>query len=323
MGGNAIIVDGKPITSRLPKSYVNKVAEHVIPIFQEHIGKCMIPRHVNKPDHGDLDIIYFEKQPDTLIQFIQQRFSPTKIVDGFANRVISFDIDCQQFGLENTRFQIDLIRCNRTSPINADIYFSYGKLGMVLGMIFKFYDITYADAGIYFEYKKTKIVICENLKTVFNFFNLDYSAWENFENPEYKDIFEWISKSNLMTRRLIRRLTSDVKRATNENDFYFQFITFLSEKFSKEIESGIEFNETNILENTCKHFNVFDKVNTLLHEKENDKKNIDSRKIIQNFKKIHNREPNRTEMAECCRLFINTTNEEGLICFINKLANIN
>jgi hypothetical protein len=319
MGGNAIIVDGKSITSRLSKSYVDKIAAYIVPILQEHIGPCMLPRQLQKPTHGDLDVLYFTKtNVDILYQTIRKIFSPTKIVDGYANRVISFDIDCQQFGLENTRFQIDLIRCDKTCPINTDIYFSYGRLSMILGIIFNFYNITYTDTGIYYEYKKKKITICENLKTVLNFFNLDYSMWEKFENAENKDVFEWVARSHLMSRRVIRRMSADLKRIENDptHSFYYQFIKFLLERFSKEIDSGIEFNESNVLEITSKHFNVYDKVIELMKEKENDEKIIDSRKIIQIFKKSLKREPNREEMAECCKKFIGKTDQDALIAFV-------
>lgn len=207
MGGNALLYLGVT-TVRLPKAEYKIVEREITRFLLEAGVKFAIPRYSSeKPDFGDLDIIYESANPAEIIVALREFCNSTVVHRG--GNVTSFDFLLP----DRRRFQIDLIL---SKNLLADLfYLSDSGKGQLVGMMARTEGLRFGGNGLFFDlcYENdsnkhiAKITISDDPRTVCEILNLDpghvdelftvsesgYLGGESSITPT--DIFDWLTAS--------------------------------------------------------------------------------------------------------------------------------
>ncbi len=254
MGGHAL----KQVqTLRLEKVDYENVKHKIAELLAPHIKIQFLYEAPNKKDFGDLDILYNINENQNNIQIndlVKKLFNPKEIVKN--GTILSFSYLINE---ENeTYFQIDLIK-SHNFPMDL-FYYSYGDLGGILGLITKYYGMSYGNPGLwinieshliekYFEkdnknkYDKNKvnksingkIILTENPEEICVYMGLDYEKWKSgFNNNQ--EIFDFIIDSHFFKSKLfeVNSLNSEHMRRYNNRPMYHEFFDYVLRINKKE-----------------------------------------------------------------------------------------
>jgi hypothetical protein len=155
----------------------------------------------DKLDHGDCDVLYWDKTIDVR-SVIQELFNPVAIARNGTVTSFAYKHSDEMY------FQIDFIFVRDLEM--STFFFSFGDIGMALGMMSTYYGLKYGDSGLFlkcggevmnnifgatdfkpeevveFELSTSPIKICE-------FFELDYQRWL-YPFDTMNEAYEWLSK---------------------------------------------------------------------------------------------------------------------------------
>lgn len=168
MGGNALATK----TRRLDKEEFEEIEAIVCYKLKKYYSRVApIQAYFNKETFGDLDIIVSTPRPKQLSWILKQEFQTKEIV--INGGVVSFEF---------RDFQIDLIQTHFYLVPNAEVYFSYNDLGMLMGMVAKRFNCKYGEKGLFYvtEYngKKKEIFLTKDIPTIFDFLGFDFNRYK-------------------------------------------------------------------------------------------------------------------------------------------------
>lgn len=254
------------LVARIPKEYYFNIANEFIEnCKKENINMFLSREFDDKLDYGDIDI-YYSGSVD-IIAIIKKVFNP--LVLSSNGNVVTFS-----YKLSNTQyFQVDFI--STETPLNAQFFFSYGDIGMVMGMIAHHNKLKYTDnslclkinglemnklsnSSLFNEKEEHLFELTKDPLTIANFFTLSYDRWcEGFSTMI--EAYEWLRQSIFYNPRHFVHNEEKLKRHDKpKRKFMAGF-----ENYSKNIlESYVQKEHINIIEYT---FNFFEK-NKIIHE---------------------------------------------------------
>lgn len=156
----------------------------------------------DKMDHGDIDVFYVDTSVDINV-LINKLFDPLVLKRNGSVTTFSYKYS------ETDYFQIDFIRV--TNIQLAQFFFSYGDVGMTMGMMAYHNKLKYGDNGLYLKLDGNKInelfdmtLFSASEEHVFelskdpiqisNFFGLSYERWQiGFGCME--EAYDWLAQS--------------------------------------------------------------------------------------------------------------------------------
>lgn len=261
MGGKAIGTER--ISREKYENICSAISNHIKSKYPE--VSLHIPRTLpSKLDFGDVDILIYT----------EQAFEPEKddffaslktIRNGFVHSI------------EYKGAQVDFLICNSLQVFElSKIWFDYGDLGMILGIICKKFRLKWSNSGLFLRQDDStscEIALSSNWLKVFGFLGLDKDVFTAGFNSE-EDIAEWISKSKLFQSNFFAAadITHDEKRRTSTRPMYTKLKTMLA-----ALPSQPEVSADDVRDQALEFFDKKDEYYALLKDLE------DSRELKKKF----------------------------------------
>jgi len=218
---------------------LNNVKEIIKKKISDELEIDFMIENPEKTDFGDIDIIYKINSDNKIIvkELIEKLFSPVEMVVN--GDIISFAYPSD---IEGEFIQIDFIKCKNLNM--SKFYFSYGDFGNILGYITNYYNIKLGHFGLYvnisrdmFEDNKDidvsnchnftqQIYLTEEPEKICEFFQLDFSNWNNFDCEE--KIFNWICSSPFFSKKIYEKLNNKIRHKIDVRPMYGRFINWIS-----------------------------------------------------------------------------------------------
>lgn len=240
---------GKQLCSRLNKEDFMKVRDKIFEILNkyENFTFTEIQNFPEKDNFGDLDLLYIydENKGDkednkNLEEIIRQNFNPTQYITTNI-RHITFDFNCELVGIENTKFEIELIETNSDEIDFIKFILNYNDLGNILGKILNHYGFKLSrNDGLICELRhktidKTKswdtilgdIFLSKNPEKICEFIGLDYNTYLGLSNCQSSNnIYDWLISSPIFDPNHFKNYIDKTR------PFYNGFLEFIKNKFS-------------------------------------------------------------------------------------------
>lgn len=266
MGGNAIKT--VPV-QRIPKTDYDIIKQDIVDKFKHVLIIDFLYDLPNKQDFGDIDVLYRVINPSNNIRLLlTEILNPKEIVKN--GPVLSFSYQYKDYYC-----QIDFI--HSTNMEMSKFYLSYSDTGAIIGRLSSFCGFKFGDGGIWVnvngkllnKYDNSnifvdtqpygKIMLTDNVETICEFMNLNYSQWRNgFKN--HIEIFEWICASYMYSYKIYTSLDYAHRKRAKLRKFYCDFIEYIS-IHHPQTPDIIDYTEIAI-----ERFGIQDKVIRLLNE---------------------------------------------------------
>jgi hypothetical protein len=236
MGGN-LLTKGKRtsrdkylIIEKEIRNYLNTV------IGQD---KYRIPRYYNtKPDFGDLDVII----DNSIIR--NRKINEISFKDKIQNE-LELPICKFNSGILTTLykdFQVDYFPVDKSKLPMYTHYMDYnignfiGKIGRRFNLKYGMDGLTYVYRGDDNHYKREKF-ITNDIKKIFELFDLDYLTWKNGFNSN-TDSYNWLIKSKYFSTYTYLNPKPGTKKKAKERPEFNNFIQWLKDN---NIERSFQF----------------------------------------------------------------------------------
>ena len=251
MGGNAL---KNTNCVRVNKDIYEKIKSIILEKLLSYNNFITVIEIPEKETFGDLDILYEYKIEMNIRDIVYELFSPKEV---FSNGdIFSFSYQIN----ETEYFQIDLIKVKNIQM--AQLYYSYGDIGSILGRILKKNELTFGQEGIWLIYESEKIMILDNPIEICKFLDLNYTEWETGLKTKI-DVFNWIIKCKYFDKEYFKiESFNSVYKRNYENRPNFKLFVDYVYTFEIQRKESITYS----VEDYIKIFN-----------KENDKKKIDQK----------------------------------------------
>lgn len=207
MGGNAI---KKVPTVRLSRSRYHAYCEEL-----EHALKSafpggdfrVIPAYGEKPDFGDLDMLYAFTDQSGYQAFHDQ--SPELL---HAAQVVK-NGDVMSMGVPisgDEYFQVDFIRSNPCKIDFAEFYFGYNDLGNLMGRIARYLGLKLGHEGLFYvfrpeekpDYVFREVLVSNDVDTVLGLLGFDPEGYHRNDFARLSDVFEFVMSSRYMMKEI-------------------------------------------------------------------------------------------------------------------------
>jgi hypothetical protein len=320
MGGNAL---KKVKVQRIPiKIYKEIIQELIEKLANIPISFCFPFEVPGKEDFGDIDVLVDSKFVDggldkkKILDLIQNLFAPPEIANN--GSVISFAYPKDEFF-----YQVDFILVSSLEM--AQLYFSYGDCGAIIGRYLAFHGLTFGDSGLLVKIKESYLfngqfpesdVVLDSIllsaipTEVCNYLCLDYERWKlGFQNCE--EIFHWLIGSRFFRKEFFAFMKMEHRKRLKLRKFYQNFLDFIQvdcENVS-DLESKYELPPAEVYQHVMNALTHFNKIQEL--------KPIEdlyllkqSRREKFNSKLFSERGTEQTKLSEVMKAFKLSRNEE-------------
>ncbi len=260
MGGN-LLTKGK----RIPRDKYLIIEKEIREYLDLSIGKdkYRIPRYYNtKPDFGDLDIIL----DNSIIK--HRKVNEISFMDRIKNE-LSLPICKFNSGILITLykdFQVDYFPIDKTKLQMYTNFMDY-NIGNFIGKIARRFNLKYGMDGLYYVYRgddnryKIEKFISNDIKKIFELFDLDYLEWKRGFNSNI-DSYNWIIKSKYFSTVTYFNQKPGTKKRGKDRPEFNNFIMWLKDN---SIERSFEFtsNEAKYetIQQTFPNINIIEFIN--------------------------------------------------------------
>ena len=265
------------LVCRIPQDIYVVLINEIIDQFDE-INNVDVKffREFEKTDHGDLDVLYWDTDVN-IIQLIKKIYNPIAIHKNGDVTSFSYKYSDTQY------FQIDFIFVKNINM--SHFFYSYGDIGMTLGIICNKYNLKLSIDGLYLKLtgndankllnatyfhqnKNFEYLLSDDPIKICYYLGLDYNTWENgFVHME--ESYEWLIsskffKSEIITNNITKKFQTKCKRKyvagfelfiTNLNDDINNFNIECYMDFCEETLDYFNKLETTVTEITQQHKN--------------------------------------------------------------------
>lgn len=191
------------LISRIPKDVHLNVAHTIKQICEENGLYVFVSKEFeDKMDHGDIDMFYVDKTVN-VVNLIVRVFKPIVIKCNGTVTTFSYKFSSTEY------FQVDFIHVENEEL--SKFFFSYGDIGMTMGMMANRHNLKYSDNGLFLKVngKKMNFITSSDLfaeqeehifelskspEKICEFFGLNYHVWLNGFNTSY-EAYEWLAMS--------------------------------------------------------------------------------------------------------------------------------
>jgi hypothetical protein len=269
---------GKQLCTRLNKEDFIKVHNKIIEILSqyENFTFQQIQNFPEKENFGDLDLLYIydenfgDKCDNNLEEIIRENFNPTQYTTN--NKHIIFDFNCELVGIENKKFEIELIETNKDEIEFIKFILNYNDLGNILGKILNHYGFKLSrNDGLVCELRhktidKTKswntnlgeIFLSKDPKKICEFIGLDYNTYLEFANCQSSNnIYDWLISSPLFDPNHFKNCVEKTR------PFYNGFLEFIINKFYTDAQYENDIQHRNIQLDSIEFFGKKEEYNTI------------------------------------------------------------
>ena len=235
MGGHAL---RKVKVQRIPKALYQQIIQEITQRLNS-IGQVRFNFPYETPgkeDFGDIDVLidanYGIIPQKKIYNFIQELYSPVEISP--SGPVTSF-----AYEINGEYYQVDFILVNSLEM--AQLYFSYGDCGAIIGRFMSFYGLTYSESGLLAKVKGSylfdqkypendqvleSIILSPRPQEVCDYLHLDYSRWkEGFHSID--EIYQWIITSRFYKPDFFLFMKMDHRKRLKLRPFYQKFLDLI------------------------------------------------------------------------------------------------
>ncbi len=184
MGGNAL-----KNVRRMDAARYEWIKEKVLGELSHCYESVLVPFEVpGKVEHGDLDVLCLPRSSMPLDASLHPKSRSEECVSN--GHVLCFEYDGHQ---------IDIIHVNSMEELLfAQLFYSYGDTGMILGMLCKRVNLVLTDRQLSVRvpepYADCKIHLSSNVSDVLQFLGLSEKRWK-LGFREKHEIYSWIAES--------------------------------------------------------------------------------------------------------------------------------
>ena len=261
MGGNALKTT---VSKRMDVQRYEQIKKEIINILKEHYLSGVVPlEKPGKLDYGDLDIICLIDESKGVFDAVKTIHSKESRKNG---HVVSF---------EYKGHQIDEIHVNTMDELEfAELFYSYGDTGMILGMMCKTVGLILKDRELKISLPKPldtqKLKLTKNIHEVLSFLGLSYNDWEKgFKTLD--EIFCWITSSRYFRPDAFKResLASKGRKRDGDRPMFQQFVDFCERhRFSDDVLNRDRFHQQTVFTDALQFFDKKQQYTDLIKEKE-------------------------------------------------------
>jgi hypothetical protein len=176
-----------------PERYA-EIAGKMVELLQRFYCRAVLPRqYPNKPSYGDVDV---------LVSGSISEFDPACELGSAAvsrnGPVLSFEYEGHQ---------VDVIHCRAEVFDLALFFYSWGDVGMVLGMMLRKLGLKFGSDGLFVLVEDTKLLLSSDVSSVLAFLGMDFGRWQlGFSTRE--EIFEFIMAGRFFRHSMFKPRTS-------------------------------------------------------------------------------------------------------------------
>ena len=251
MGGHAL---KNTNTIRIDLNTLNKTKKEIKNIIGDEIIIAFPFENPDKTDFGDIDILYQPESNIDIFNFIVKKFNPKEIVANGGVISFSYKLD------ENNFVQIDFIKSKILNL--SKFYFSYGDVGQIIGMMTKYYGLSFGDSGLFIkqfnnETFTEKIYLSDNIQEICKYLDLDYFKWGSFLSEI--EIFEWLKSSKMCHPNIFISGNHEHRHKILTRPMYGRFIKWLDNNCTQD-----KYNKYNKQNEAIEYFNKKDYLIKLL-----------------------------------------------------------
>ena len=226
MGGNLFRL------GRIPREEYLVIEQEIRAYLdQKWTGFYRIPRYyTEKPDFGDLDIIFSQKA--IVKNWVDTR---QEIMDDLG--VTQFKSGGSVFSTVYKNFQVDYFLVQPQYLESTYNFLSFNDLGNLLGKICRKFSLKYGEKGLVYVFRrkdghyKKDLKVSTDFQKICSFLELDYQRWVNgFSTLE--EMFEWVIASKYFSIKPYQKQNNSdkiSKRAKNRPTVE-RFLRFIQEK---------------------------------------------------------------------------------------------
>jgi hypothetical protein len=211
-------------TKRISRCEFEEYKNHVAGILNSNNIEFFIPYYYkDKQTFGDLDII------------VPKPFDKENIFDLFKINKTQYHRNTNIHSICYKDTQIDFITTKPNYYETTKYYYSWVDLSVLLGRLYRKFNIKYGWDGLYFEYDTVinnqfrnigNIPLTLDFKTVLNFVGLDYVRYQQgFETKN--DIFDFILTSKYFTPKLYESVS---QKQNKRSGIYDEIIEYSKNK---------------------------------------------------------------------------------------------
>lgn len=265
MGGN-LLTKGK----RISRDKYLIIEKDIRNYLNTSIGQnnFIIPRYYKtKEDFGDMDIL------------IDRNIIHNKIINGisFKNKIeneLELGI-CKFYNNILTclykNFQVDFFPTDKTNLQMLGNYMDY-NIGNFIGKIARRFNLKYGMNGLTYVYRgddnqyKREKFITNDIKKIFELFDLDYLTWKNGFNSNI-DSYEWLIKSKYFSTYTYLNPKQGTKKRAKDRPEFNNFIQWLKDN---NVDKSFQFTSDEGKYELIKYY--FPNINIMEFINESDKK---------------------------------------------------
>ncbi len=221
MGGNAL----KTTTRRYPANEYFALCDEVLSKLSGIPTRIqIIPAYAEKPDFGDMDILFQVTDFPNWRDIIKKLFTPA---DENHNGSV--------YSLLYKDFQLDFIGCPAKYFDTSLAYYSFNDIGNLMGVVANRLHMKYGHDGlsivVRLDHMHESIMITNDIPEIFDILGFDYARFQQgFKN--YNEIYEFIYNSRYFkTDMFIREETGEIERKRiKKRKGYEGFLLWLEDK---------------------------------------------------------------------------------------------
>lgn len=267
---NTGLTDVTLLVARIPKDihlHITNEIKELCKLDNLHIFSTR--EFKNKMDHGDIDVLYTDTSID-IRQRLVRLFNPLVIKRNGTITTFSYKYSDTEY------FQVDF-----NHVVNLELsqfFFSYGDIGMTIGMIAYHNKLKYGDTGLCLKINGEQInqlskstlfnmqeeytfELSQKPILIANFFGLSYDRWLlGFENMT--EAYEWLSRSIFYNPRHFVPNEGKLKRHDKPKR---KFMSGFEEYSRIVLESYVDEHKCHdIVNQSLNFFNKFDEVMSII-----------------------------------------------------------
>lgn len=263
---NTDLTDVTLLVARIPKDIHLCITNEIKELCKsDNFQTFSTKEFEDKIDHGDIDILYTDTNVD-IKQRLTMLFNPLVIKRNGTITTFSYKYSDTEY------FQVDF-NCVTNLEL-AQFFFSYGDIGMTMGMIAYHNKLKYGDNGLFLkidgrqmnQLSKTTLFnaqeehifeLSQDPRTIANFFGLSHDRWLlGFENMT--DAYDWLARSKFYNPCHFVSNEGKLKRHDKPKR---KFMSGFEEYSSIVLESFIDEQKYhNIVDYALNFFNKFDEI---------------------------------------------------------------
>lgn len=234
MGGNAI---KKVPTIRLDRNRYHAYCVDLEKTLNREFPSGdfrVIPAYGDKPDFGDLDMLYAFPDQAGYQSFHDQAAELLR-----AEQVVkNGDVVSMGVPVSNSEyFQLDFIRSNPCKIHFAEFYFGYNDLGNLMGRIARFLGLKLGHEGLFYVFRPEdnpdhvfrEILVSNDVDVVLNLLGFDPEEYHRNDFAQLSDVFEFVMTSRYMMKEIF--LSGNHNHITRKREkkrgTYKEFIAYL------------------------------------------------------------------------------------------------